>query len=351
MRLRTKGVIIRGPRDVSLQEIEVAVDASRDVLVEVELCGLCTPEQRAYRGANRNYPYWGGHELYGRITTAITNGERNLDAGAKVAVGLMERCGRCHYCRAGLDNHCAYVNFAHGTDEAYFGPKGLSSVIAVPMYKLFPLDSEAISPKCAAMIEPIACVNRSIQMALPIHGEIVFVIGAGTMGLLHTVLLSDRGYRVVVFDEGGDNLNKAVRAGAERAVPWTGLIRHHALELTDGVGAAAVFCTRLGAAGIQAGIEMAARGGCVVAFQSLRSDGEIVVSANDLHYRELRVVGTIAHTTADLEAAVAFASGRCKLLDCLTTVTIPASQAAEAFETAIQADINRVHVDFSAVRS
>jgi L-iditol 2-dehydrogenase len=173
-------VIVVATEAVDIRKFEVPAPSEPWALVRVEACGLCTWEQRVYRGAKPTYPFWGGHEVCGiveEISGARTTG---VGVGDRVAIALMRRCGHCEYCRRGQDNHCSYVR-PEGPDGLPAGPRGLSEVIVVPMYKLFRL-SRGVTPEDGALVEPVACALRSIDMARRnLAGAFTVVLGARKM--------------------------------------------------------------------------------------------------------------------------------------------------------------------------
>jgi L-iditol 2-dehydrogenase len=340
------GLIIAAPRQVGFRRLSAPDLAETDVLVRVEYCGLCTPEQRVYRGAKKDYPYWGGHELAGVVEAASPSVAR-VRVGDRVAVLLMQRCGRCEACRRGLDNHCAYLR-PERRPGAPSGPGGLADRIVVPAYKAFPLPRE-ITPATAAMVEPMACVLRSLERLNPQAGEHAAIVGSGTMGLLHAAVLARRACPVVVFDDDAGAYEAAMAAGATRCAPLGALEDAELVgSWTDGWGFDLAVCTRFGARAVSLALDSAARGGRVGLYQSIPDGDEVRVGANLLHYRELSLVGTIAQTARNVEAAIALLAERPDLLGALRTAIVPASRATEAFEMSLDPRVNRVLVDFSA---
>ena len=116
-----QGVIV-APGQIAIEDLPTPLVTSHGVLVAVKACGLCTLEQRIFRGVRGPHPFAGGHELSG-----IVVGDRSgALEGALVAVSRLPRCGRCEACLAGFDNLCAYL-----TDHGQVGgPGGLSTLVA-----------------------------------------------------------------------------------------------------------------------------------------------------------------------------------------------------------------------------
>jgi L-iditol 2-dehydrogenase len=345
--MKTAGLVITAPGRAELQELQVPVPVGDHVVVRVELCGVCTPEQRVFRGARPQYPYWGGHELCGIVEQVCSDRQGLPEPGTRVALGLMPRCGRCEACRRGLDNHCAYVNRAAPTDGLPAGPRGFADRVAVEPYQVISLPAP-LRPERVALTEPLACCLHSVHKAAPEVGETAVVLGAGTMGLLHTVLLSQAGCRVLVLDDDPDALSRAQAAGAAWTGPLTPQALAAVLELTGGWGAEMVFCSRGGDLGLQLAARLAARAARVVLFQSYPSGAELAHFApEDVHYREVRLMGSIAQTLDDLRGAAEILALDPDRFDCLHIEVLPCGERALA--RSLAPDLDRVLLDFRSV--
>ncbi|NCJ07532.1 alcohol dehydrogenase catalytic domain-containing protein [Synechococcales cyanobacterium C] len=338
------GLVITAPYKATLQDIKIPCQADW-VTVNVDLCGVCTPEQRVFRGARKTYPYWGGHELCGRVAEDRSDTLSPLAPGTPVAIALMPRCGFCEACRRGLDNHCAYLNPKPRTDLPQ-GPRGFSDRIIVPRYQVFPMP-ESINLLTGALAEPVACALRSVERGAVQPGETAVVMGSGTMGLLHVILLTLRGVRVLVFDNDVTGLERACAAGADHAGPLNATLTETVSDLTQGWGAQAVFCTRGGSVAIEWAIWSAARNGRVVLYQSLLDADEVRFSANDLHYREVQLVGSIAQSADNFRAAVSILSHHAPRFDSIQRLVFPSTQGEEALGCALSPEFNRVLLAFS----
>jgi L-iditol 2-dehydrogenase len=219
----------------------------------------------------------------------------------------------------------------------------------VPPNKVFALPSTLV-PEKAALVEPIACCIRSVRSASPKPGDTALVFGAGTMGLIHTVLLSLAGCRVFVFDDDAKARRRAEDAGAHGV---GGLFETtsscSAVARVGKWGADAVFCIRGGAKAIEYGVGLAARGARIVLYQSIADDAQLTLSANDIHYREIKLVGSIAQSASDFASAADLVTTYSSRFDCLELETFGAVDAQAAFDRSIGAAVNRVLIDFEAL--
>lgn len=344
----TSAVIIEAPHDARVTDLTVLRAPSDVLMVRVELCGVCTPEQRVYRGAKSSYPYWGGHELSAVVEEATADAQPPLPApGTRVAVALMPRCGRCHACLRGLDNHCAYL-FPRPRDSAVpAGPRGFATRLAIAPHQAFAFPPE-IPTEVVALTEPLACCLRSIAMAGVRADDIVSVHGCGTMGRLHAAVLVRMGCRVVISDcdpNARAAADMAVRGLAAPSVAPDALAEVVAL-LSDGAGSRAAFCTRGGGDAVAAAISASARGGSVVLYQSVPTAPRTEIDINELHYREIKLVGTIAQSAVDLAMARNFLVAHPDIIEALAIEVFGFEVPDRALGRALAPEVNRVMIDF-----
>ena len=106
-----KAGVLTAPERFEIREVEKPEIGSRDVLVRLKYCGICTLEQRMYTGQMKfSYPVIPGHEASGiveEIGEEVGLLREELKPGARVALDLVSRCGECYYCRTGASNLCA----------------------------------------------------------------------------------------------------------------------------------------------------------------------------------------------------------------------------------------------------
>ena len=74
------------------------------LLLKVEMVGLCGTDLNSFRGRNPliTYPRILGHE----IAATVLEGNATTPAGTRVTVSPYTACGRCPSCRRGRENAC-----------------------------------------------------------------------------------------------------------------------------------------------------------------------------------------------------------------------------------------------------
>lgn len=175
-----RALVVRGPRDVSLEDIAIPVVGDGDVLVRPVVSGLCGTDLEIIAGtidaAYVRYPVVLGHEWVGRRI------EQRVNEPLVVVEGIVP-CAHCDECRRGATNRCRTY------DEIGFTRHGaLAEFISVPAHLVHELRPE-VSALDAALVEPMAVVWRALTRAHIRADSRCLVIGDGTVALLSAMLL------------------------------------------------------------------------------------------------------------------------------------------------------------------
>lgn len=340
-----QAAIFTGPKQIEIQQVELPPLKPDQVLVKVRAVGLCTWEQRFYKGADAgSYPFRGGHEVSGVVVEMGPAAITALKPGDPVCLALATRCNNCYYCRRGLDNLCSYNN--HVPAGQIWGPAGLSDYVIAETYQVYKVNS-ALPFEQLALAEPVACVTRSVSLPPLEFGDTVIVQGVGIMGLLHVQLLKQRGVRVIVAEPDPARREVAVRMGADLAIdPLAHDLAALVREQTHGIGASAIFFTGGGAPAIEQGLDALAKGGWLCLYGSVYPKGAIHIDPNEIHYRELVFTGTFSHSRASFRQAVAAISAGQIDLSPYVSACLPFPEVQAGFELAIRPDTYRVVVTF-----
>jgi L-iditol 2-dehydrogenase len=199
--------------------------------------------------------------------------------------------------------------------------------------------SREIDPAAAALIEPFACVYRGQEAVRIEPGDVVLVIGAGPVGVMHALLAQMRGAgRVIVSELLPERVEQARRTGLERVVDS----RNEDLaaviaEESSGAGADVVIVAAPAHKAQEMALELAAIGGRINFFGGLpKNQPAINFNSNLVHYKELVVTGTTACSTNDCRHAAAIVESKRIDLSKLVGQRFPLTSAREAF-TAVEA--------------
>ena len=105
-----KAFQIQAPGSSALIEIPGISAAPGEVLLKVELVGMCGTDLTTFRGLNPlvNYPRIPGHEIAATIVEVGAGVPAHLKPGWLVTAVPYTTCGRCPSCRAGRHNACQF---------------------------------------------------------------------------------------------------------------------------------------------------------------------------------------------------------------------------------------------------
>jgi threonine dehydrogenase-like Zn-dependent dehydrogenase len=204
--------------------------------------------------------------------------------GDRVVIANRLTCGKCDYCRRGLDNQCTDYQTIGTTIDGAFAP-----YLAAPARALWKIDP-AVPRDDAALFEPLACVVGSVKRAPVQPGDSVAVIGGGPMGLLFALVYRAMGAgQVIVLDMAPYRLEFAQEIGMDEAINVSQVDAAVEVKRLTGLGADVV----VDAVGNQLGqaVKLARRGGQVVLF-GLRPHDNPPVNQYTITRYDLTVHGT-----------------------------------------------------------
>jgi L-iditol 2-dehydrogenase len=328
-----------GPNDLRVEERPIPPIGSDEALLKVVSAGICGTDLRILHGAHRKYPPGTvrvpGHEVVGDIS-AVGRDVSGLEVGQRVFVAPNMGCGHCRHCVSGRINRCANYEAFGVTLDGAFAEFMRIPAAALQQGNLIPVARDA-DPAAAALIEPLACVLHG-QDAANVHvGDVVLVVGAGPIGVMHVMLARLRGARrIVVSDLVTDRLGPAIRAGADRAInPAEQDLEAALAEESDGEGADVILIAAPAHRAQQESLRQAAIGGRINFFGGLPKDRPTIeFDSNLVHYKELCVTGTTGCSTEDCwRAATLVNSGRLDLTP-LVSARFALPQALTAFAAA-----------------
>jgi len=274
-----------------------------EMVLRLRACGLCGTD--LFKLANDTAPPGTvlGHELTGTVE-ALGEGTGGFEIGDRVVVPHHVPCGVCALCARGSETLCAVFR------ENLLEPGGFSEHVLV-RERAVRLAArkvpEGIADEAAIFLEPAACVLRGIQRAglPPADASLstcAVVLGAGSMGLLHLLLLRATRPRIKIFvsDTLEERLELARRLGANDVGSPRGtasIVR----EATQNFGADVVFDTVGGASLLETALGLTREGGTVVLFAHAVSGDQAGFDLNTVFKYERRVVGTYSGALREQE--------------------------------------------------
>lgn len=272
--------------DIRVEEIPIPEPGPGEALVRTRACGICTGDIMGWY-MRRKAPLVFGHEPTGDVVR-VGAGVTNVREGDRVFVHHHAPCGTCRSCRRGEHVHCKTwrkTNLAPGGMAEYFvvpAPNVAADTLRLP---------DALAYESGTLVEPLACVVKSLRRGGLHTDDTVVVIGAGIMGQLHVVLAVLAGARVIVADRVPFRLARARELGAEHVVDvdrtsLTDVVR----EVTGGAMADLVVVGPGSIEAMEAGLAVAGSASRVVLFTTSTPEGVLPVSPFRLYFDEVSIV-------------------------------------------------------------
>lgn len=321
--------------DVRLEEMPVPDIGPGEMLVQVEVCGLCGSDLMEWY-ADSKAPAVLGHEPVGFVSR-LGSGVQGFVEGDRVFVHHHVPCFVCHYCRRGNYSCCQ----AFG--ESRIHPGGFAEYIRVPAANVerdvlrLP---EGVGFEEATLIEPIACAIRGMRRSGLREGDTVLIIGVGVSGLLFTQLSRLWGAGLVVASDPVDyRLRTAGELGADRLVdPLERPLETELQELNEGRGADLVIVTVGSVEAMEEGLRCVGKGGTVLLYAPLPPGDTLPVEVHDLLFSELTLVSTYSCGPYETRTALRFIERGRVQTQGLITHRFGLDEVGEAMRLAKQAD-------------
>ncbi|MEQ1787928.1 MAG: alcohol dehydrogenase catalytic domain-containing protein [Acidimicrobiales bacterium] len=175
--------VLKGPGRLEVEAVPVPALGPQDVLVAVELCGVCGSDLHMVLDGWGTAGSWQGHEWIGRVA-AVGDLVTRWQEGDVVVGGPTVRCGTCAHCLAGRPSLCATRDTpGTGSEQGAF-----AAYKAAAADELLPMPA-GLDPRAAALAEPLAVALHAIHQGGARPGHRVLVLGAGPIGALSIAAL------------------------------------------------------------------------------------------------------------------------------------------------------------------
>ncbi len=326
-----QAIVFEKTKQLQIQDIPIPSLNSGDVLIQMELCGICASDIAALKGDVSDYspPVVMGHELAG---TVVESRHSEVKIGERVTVNPMLTCGKCPNCRKDRDKYCDSIEgIGHDIDGGY------AEYIRMPKHgvdtgKLIRVP-DTILPEELIFLEPLGCCLNAMHET--IFNNTVAILGAGPIGLIFTQLLKRKGLTVYVFEPLPHRRLAAEAVGADDAFAVTQEDINNLQQITDGGVDTVVSSTTNNASVISTAFELVRKGG-YINFFGLSPEGETLqINLEEFHYTGHKLMASWAFSRASLEESRQLILNESLNFKPLLTDRFPLMQGLDAFDNAI----------------
>ncbi len=186
-----KAAVLYGPRDIKVEEVPTPRPGTGEVILKVKACGICGSDLHDYK--NFNYTELGEQVPGGRVLGHEFSGEI-----FELGVGV-----------EGLNKGDRVVSIANGANAEFIRLSAMVRPLILPI----PPELSFVE---AATNEPLATSLHAVNLASPVEGETIVIMGAGLIGLgVLQILKALHKVKTVVIDVSDKRLEMAKKIGAD----------------------------------------------------------------------------------------------------------------------------------------
>ncbi|HSU90420.1 MAG TPA: alcohol dehydrogenase catalytic domain-containing protein, partial [Sporolactobacillaceae bacterium] len=178
--------------DIRVEESARPEIGPTDILVRASACGICSGDIMPWY-IKRKAPLVLGHEPVGTVEQTGAD-VRGFKRGDRVFVHHHAPCFQCAACRRGEYVQCPTWRATN------INPGGMSEFFLVSATNQ--LDTlrlpDSVADADGVLIEPAACVVKSLKRSGLKPGETILIIGLGIMGMMHVKLARNIGAGTII---------------------------------------------------------------------------------------------------------------------------------------------------------
>ena len=330
-----QAIVYHANKDLRLEDIPEPVPGPGEVKLRITGTSICATDIEEWQYGplwvqhgspnamtGKQTPLVLGHETAGTVAE-LGQGVDNVSVGERVAINTVLTCGTCFWCQRGQQAVCPNMAVA-----GFMADGGLAEFMVWPAEKLVPMP-DSISDAEGPLLEPATVAVHGVRRSGVRPGDNVAIVGCGTVGLLTIQAFKAAGARVVGLDVREQSLALAKELGADEVLSSSDEANASAelLALTGGIGPDIVVETAGAKETPRIAIEWTRRGGTTLLLGIYSTTPE--VNFNNVVGPELTIIGSVATSPGDLEAAVELVSqGKINLKPLISEV-VPLSRAME----------------------
>lgn len=342
---KRKMAVIEDYGKMKIVECDLPPMRSKDLLIKIDACNLCTSEYGIYSGVRKaGFPYAFGHEWVGTVVetgdevTRFKKGDRVVGCYEYDAESLPAQL-------ADSSTAPRKYSFTEMNEDGFYGRfRACADYLVQPEVCTFTMNKD-LDISEAAFLEPLATVCCGIKRLQLKPTDKVLVIGAGTMGILNALVA--KAYGSTVFQS--EMMPKKIEAARQLGIDCIDVDGKDPIEEIPKVSGIQGFDVVIVAVGVSFAYDQAFKllkqhEGKVLFFAAGFPEPKMSISPNEIHYRKLEIIGTYTANFADFMEASELLS-TCKInVSALVEARYPFEKIDEAMKKANEPGTFRVSV-------
>ena len=332
-----RAAVYRGESVVTVEEVATPQIGEGELLIRVEACGVCHTDLKKVEYNLLPPPRIYGHETAG-VVAQVGSAVKDYRAGDRVIVFHHIPCRKCFYCQRKLYAQCPVYKKVGVT--AGFEPAGGGFSQYVRVMDWIVRDGveripSGVSFEQASFVEPLNTCLKAVHTSGAAPGEVALVIGQGPIGLLFTMLLADRGVRVIASDTIASRLALSLQCGAEASFhPRSSDIAFELKSRTEGRGADLVFVATAAKDLVEQAVAVSRPGAKICLFAQTSDKERIELSGAAVCVGERTLFGSYSASVDLQKESAALVFGNRLPIARLISHRMPLARINEAFNLA-----------------
>ena len=324
-----KAAVMHDASNIVLEEVPKPSPEKGELLVRIMATRVCKTDVQMYRGLMPGVflPRILGHEPAGEVAE-VGEGVSGFNIGDRVAIDPLVYCGKCHFCRTGMNNLCENGGLMGREANGSFAEYAI--ITPERAMKI----SDRISFDVACFAEAVGSVYRGqckAQLLRP--GASVLILGLGSIGMIQAQFAKLAGANPIIgVSRSQWKLDLALQLGADVVIDAnTGGVAEELKRLTPHGGADVV----IEAAGAPVTIQQT--------YHLVRPGGEIIqygigpssvdnINTYLQYYKELTVYGVRAFTYGEFSISTKFLEDQSIRIEPIITHRLPLEKTADGLE-------------------
>jgi 2-desacetyl-2-hydroxyethyl bacteriochlorophyllide A dehydrogenase len=293
-----RAAALAGSRLIDVVDRSEPEAVAGSLIVQVTYCGVGGSDMEAFESGFVPAPAWFGHEWVGRVVEVGPDVEGHFP-GERVVGAVPASCGSCDHCRAGFGQWCELsLDMILGADPLASDHGAFAERIRVDARRVVRVP-EGVDDRDAALAEPASVAAHAVVRSNMSLGDLVVVVGAGTIGGLVVQLARLNGAaHVVVVEPDPSRRELACDLGATAAFHPGADVAQWLAKHGHGLGGDVAFSCTGHPEALMSAVRASRLGGTVVAVGVSGDSGSLASAA--LIEREITLSASRGYGIADV---------------------------------------------------
>lgn len=333
-------VTYNGNNKIKTEDVKIPKINDLEALLKVHTAAICGTDLRILSKGHFKMPNNTkrilGHEVVGEIIKVGKN-VKYLKVGMRVGVSPNVGCGTCKYCLSGNTNLCQNYKAIGITYDG-----GFAEYMKIPEEFIYQGNvvsfPSSLPYEHAIFAEPFSAVLNGQESCRIGFADIILIIGAGPIGVMHFMLAETSGAQKVLVSEIIKERREQIRKFGAKIVidPINEDIKKIVNDVSYGRGADVIIIAAPSAKAQEESLNLVSAGGRINFFGGLSNQNEMIkINANIIHYKEIVLTGTTGQNVLHFKKSMEMLISKKIKVENLISRVFNLSEADKAFEEAL----------------